>query len=232
MKDGSRPEAEPNDEALAARVARRDADALALLYDRYAKPVYALAAHTLGSADAEEVVQEVFLRLWNKADQYDAGRGRFSTWFLAVARHRVLDEARRRGDRQRFARAEEVDQLLAAAVDPAVDVEEAAWRRERSATVLRALQSLPKEQRRVLVLAYFGGFSQATLAERLGWPLGTVKKRLRLGLQKLRIALAQEELTENLAIEPAPRSAPGSAPQPTSGLTSGPTPGPAPSGGR
>jgi RNA polymerase sigma-70 factor (ECF subfamily) len=182
----------PSDEALAARVAQRDPAALTALYDRYARPIYTLAAHLLGPAEAEEVVQDVFLRLWHKADQFDPDRSRFGTWLMAVARHRVLDELRRRGDRRRAQTADEIDRVLARVVDPSVDLEADAWRREWGDRVRRALGTLPEDQRRVLVLAYFGGLSQSALARQLGWPLGTVKKRVRLGLQKLRTALAQE----------------------------------------
>jgi RNA polymerase sigma-70 factor (ECF subfamily) len=176
------------DEALAARLCGRDAAALAQLYDRYAAAVHALASHTLGPADAEEVVQDVFLGLWTKAGQFDPRRGAFGAWFMAVVRHRILDELRRRGARQRLQAAEAVDRRLAAAAAGA-RVEDEVWRRERGAAVLGALQALPAEQRRVLVLGYFGGLSHAALAAHLGWPLGTVKKRVRLGLQKLRAAL-------------------------------------------
>ena len=184
---------EPPDEALVAHVAAGDEAAFALLYDRYERPVYALAAHLLGAAEAEDAVPEAFLRLWRHAAQFDASRGRFAPWFLAVARHEVLARLRHRDREQRLALAKDVDRLLAAAPDPALDVEEQAWRRERGDLVLRALQDLPAEQRRVLVLAYFGELSQTTIAQALGWPLGTVKKRVRLGLQKLRAALASPE---------------------------------------
>jgi RNA polymerase sigma-70 factor (ECF subfamily) len=186
---------EPTDEELVARVTERDRTAFAFLYDRYAKPVYALAAHILGRAEAEEVVQEVFLRLWNRADQFDAKKGPFRAWFMAVARHRVLDEIKRRNRQERLiVAAGEIERLLSEASDPAADAEEEAWLHERSRAVVEALKSLPDDQRRVLILAYFGGLSQSSMAERLGWPLGTVKKRIRLGLQKLRLALLQEGL--------------------------------------
>jgi RNA polymerase sigma-70 factor (ECF subfamily) len=185
--------AESTDEALAARVAGGDLAAFTVLYERYERPVYAMAAHVLGATDAEDVVQEVFLRLWRRAGQFDVRRGRFAPWLLAVARHEVLARLRRRSREQRLALGEDIDRLLAGAPDPTVDVEEEAWRRERGEIVLRALQALPAEQRRVLVLAYFGGLSQATIADALGWPLGTVKKRVRLGVQKLRQALAPHD---------------------------------------
>jgi RNA polymerase sigma-70 factor, ECF subfamily len=180
----------PPDEDLAARVAARDVAAFAALYDRYARPVYALCAHLLGPVAAEEAAQEVFLLLWQRADRYDPARGPFRPWFVAVARHHALRELRRRGPERQVAAAAEVERLFAEAADPRADVEAAAWRREEDEAVRRALAALPPEQRRALVLAYFGGLSQAAIAQRLGWPLGTVKKRTRLGLQKLRATLA------------------------------------------
>lgn len=177
------------DEALAARVVARDADALGTLYDRYAPAIYAMAAHALGAAEAEEVVQEAFLRLWQRASQFDSSRGRFGAWFMSIARHRVLDELRRRGEAARMRAADSAVRSLAERVDATVDVEHDAWLREETTALRRALLTLPEEQQRVLLLAYFGGLSQSTMARMLGWPLGTVKKRIRLGLQKLRAAL-------------------------------------------
>lgn len=204
--------ADEADEALAARLGARDAAALAELYDRYAAAVYALASHTLGPTDAEELVQDVFLGLWTRAGQYDPSRGAFGAWFMAVARHRVLDELRRRGARRRLQAAETVDRLLVEAAGGGAGVEDEVWRRDRGAAVLGALQALPAEQRRVLVLGYFGGLSHAALAAHLGWPLGTVKKRVRLGLQKLRAALSgyapQDEAT-TCAARPAAGRAEG-----------------------
>jgi RNA polymerase sigma-70 factor, ECF subfamily len=185
---------EPSDEALVTRVAHGDLTAYSMLYDRYDRPVYAMAAHLLGSAEAEEVVQETFLRLWRSAAQFDETRGRFAPWLLAIARHEVLARLRRRTQEQRLALAEDIDRLIATAPDPAIDVEEQVWRRERGDLILQALNELPPEQRRVLVLAYFGELSQSTIAASLGWPLGTVKKRVRLGLQKLRQALAPRDV--------------------------------------
>lgn len=193
---------ELSDETLVARVARRDVAAFTILYDRYAGPVYTLAAHMLGRSEAEEIVQATFLRLWNKAEQFDAARGAFGAWFMTIARHHALDELRRRGQRQRLVAAEGIDRVLTEVTDPAPDVEEQAWLRERGDAVLRALNDLPDEQRRVLVLAYFGGLSQAAIAECLGLPLGTVKKRIRLGLQKLRAALLQQGPAAEAQAEP------------------------------
>jgi len=193
-------EIELSDEALVVRVAQQDVSAFALIYDRYVHPVYALAAHMLGRAEAEEIIQEVFLSLWSKADQFDIERGSFRAWFMTIARHRVWDELRRRSQ-QRLVDADEIDQLLAGVVDPAASVEEEVWLRERSRVVLEALDSLPAEQRRALILAYFGGFSQSAIAQHLDWPLGTVKKRIRLGLQKLRMFVERPGLAVEVKSE-------------------------------
>jgi RNA polymerase sigma-70 factor, ECF subfamily len=195
---------ELSDEALVARVVQRDVAAFTMLYDRYARPVYVLATYMLGSAEAEEAVQELFLRLWHKADQFEANRGSFNNWFMAISRHHLRDQLRRRSLQQRVMAAEQIDQLLTEAVDPNMDVEQEVWQRQRSAALLNALKSLPAEQRRAIILAYFGGFSQSSIAEHLGWPLGTVKKRVRLGLQKLRAFLGQQKLTTETPSEPVP----------------------------
>ena len=182
---------EPSDEALVARVAGGDIVAFASLYDRYATRVYAWAAHLLGPSEADDVLQEVFLRLWNKAATFDAARGRFAAWFGAIARHEILARARRVTREKRIVAAEEIDELLAEHPDPAPSVESRAWANERDAALVHAVRALPAEQRRVIVLAYFGGLSQSDIAAATGTPLGTVKKRTRLALQKLRRAVAQ-----------------------------------------
>jgi RNA polymerase sigma-70 factor, ECF subfamily len=180
---------DPSDETLVARVCRQDVTAFSQLYDRYARPVYVLAAGALGRAEAEEIVQEVFLRLWRKANQFQPERGPFGAWFMTIARHHVWDVLRRL-HREPSLAVEVIDQLLMESATSAVNVEEEAWSQEVGKAVLHALQGLPTDQRRALVLAYFGGLSQSSIAQHLGWPLGTVKKRIRLGLQKLRTALA------------------------------------------
>jgi len=184
--------AEPSDEVLVARVAKRDVAAFATLYDRYARRIYAWAAHVVGSADAEDMVQEVFVRLWDKAAQFDDRRGRFAWWFIAIARHHLTTQLRRRSLQQRIVAADEIERLLADAPDRSAGPDEVAWSHERGADLLRALATLPSEQRRVLVLAYFAGLSQPEIARHTGTPLGTVKKRTRLALQKLRERLDRE----------------------------------------
>lgn len=183
---------EPDDEALAVRVANGDVGAFAVLYDRYAARVYAWAAHLLGVDEADDVTQEVFARLWDKAGQFDPARGRFGSWFGAVARHHILARGRRRGRERRILAGEEIERLLAQAADPSPSVESRVWTRERDAALVAAVQGLPAEQRRVIVLAYFAGLSQSEIAATNAVPLGTVKKRTRLALEKLRRALGDQ----------------------------------------
>jgi RNA polymerase sigma-70 factor (ECF subfamily) len=183
---------EPTDEALAARVAAGDVAAFAALYDRYVRRVYAWAAHLLDPIEAEDVTQEVFLRLWDKASQFDRSRGRFAAWFGAIARHHVIGRARRRGRERRIVAASEIEELLAEAPDTAPSVEMRAWSAERDELLASAVRQLPHEQRRVIVMAYFGGLSQSEIAAAIEAPLGTVKKRTRLALAKLRRAMSAD----------------------------------------
>jgi RNA polymerase sigma-70 factor (ECF subfamily) len=181
------------DNLLIQQVVQRDVTAFTELYDRYAQPIYVMAIYMVGHPEAEEVVQEVFLRLWHKADQFDATRGSFKSWLMSVGRNYMLDQLKRRSHEWRLRQVEQVDRLLSEAKDMNADVVAEVWARERRSIILRALQALPAEQRQAIVLAYFGGLSQSTIARQLDWPLGTVKKRIRLGLQKLRTALRQHE---------------------------------------
>ncbi len=187
---------DPGDEELARRVGQHDKVAFTELYDRYARSVYALAVHVLGSTEAEEAVQEIFLRFWNKADQFDAARGSFGAWFMTTARHRILDKLRTQSRQQRIVVGEAIDELLSNVADGSVSVEDQAWLRLQGNVILSALNELPFEQRQVIVLAYFGGLSQSVMAEYLGLPLGTVKKRVQLGMQKLRTALERQGIRE------------------------------------
>ncbi len=192
---------DPSDEALVERVRRQDVTAFSQLYDRYARRVYVLSVTALDRAEAEEIVQEVFLRLWRKADQFRPERGPFGAWFMTIARHHVWDVLRRL-HREPSLAAEVIDQLLIESGISVGNVEEEAWSQEMGEAVLHALQGLPAEQRRAIVLAYFGGLSQSSIAQHLGWPLGTVKKRIRLGLQKLRNALAARYGLILIPVEP------------------------------
>ena len=179
-------DAEVSDEHLVRLVVKGDVVAFALLYDRYARPIYTLAVHSLGHADAEEVMQDVFLRFWQRAHQFDEQRGSFKSWLMTIARNRVLDELKFRGRNQRLLNAEKIEQHMTQSLDSASDLADGAWQVEQEQLLYRALNRLPAEQRRVIIMAYFGGLSQSSIAEQTGWPLGTVKKRVRLGLKKLR----------------------------------------------
>jgi RNA polymerase sigma-70 factor, ECF subfamily len=184
---------EPADEALCARVAERDAGAFELLYDRYAQRVYAWAAHVLGPRQAEDVTQEIFAQLWRRAGQFNQSRGEFNHWFWALTRHRIIRELRRVSQQRRLQAAQEIAALLTAAIDEGVDIEDVAFAGLESQRALDALAQLPDEQRRVLAMSYFVGLSHSAIALQLKLPLGTVKKRARLGMQKLRRQLLDEE---------------------------------------
>jgi len=180
------------DEQLMTRLAMRDIRAFEALYDRYGTLVYSTALRVVGDAQlAEDIAQEVFLRIWRRPDHYVPERGRFVTWLLSVARNGAVDQIRTRGRRRRHETAgEEVERELPAdeGQDPALMAQLADERQK----VRRALASLPLEQRRVIEMAYYGGYTQQEIAEMLSQPLGTVKTRIRLGMQKLRATLAPE----------------------------------------
>lgn len=184
------------DEALVRRLLDGDPAALATLYDRYAGVAFSLLLRMLGDRTvAEEVLQEVFLRVWQRAATYQHARGRFAPWLLAIAHHLAIDELRRR-QRQppRVADREATERQIALVPDPGPDVAETAGAREERERIAAALAALPAAQRVALELAYFDGYSQAEIATRLGEPLGTVKTRIRLGLRKLRDLLHAPEL--------------------------------------
>ncbi|HLC29077.1 MAG TPA: sigma-70 family RNA polymerase sigma factor [Dehalococcoidia bacterium] len=182
-----------DDEELMQRLVYRDLRAFRALFDRYGNLVYSAALRVVRDAQiAEDMVQEIFLRIWRKPESYVAQRGRFVTWLTSVTRNRAVDEIRSRGRRFRHETAspEEQERELPApdTNDPALTVELADQRR----LILAALAQIPQEQRQIIELAYFGGFTQQEIAQRLSQPLGTVKTRIRLGMQKLRVALTPE----------------------------------------
>jgi RNA polymerase sigma-70 factor (ECF subfamily) len=186
------------DEALIARLAAGDRSALGLLYDRYAGPVYALVLRIIADRQAaEDLLQEVFLRVWQRAATYQATRGRPLTWVLGIAHNLAIDEVRRRQRRPQGVEERDdatVDSLLAAMPSEEPGPAEQAWERLCRAQISAALEQLPPAQRAIIELAYFEGYTQSQMAERLGEPLGTVKTRLRLGMQKLRELLQRQGL--------------------------------------
>jgi RNA polymerase sigma-70 factor, ECF subfamily len=171
-----------SDEALVALVARGDEDALAELYDRVGRIAYGLALRVLrDERHAEDAVQEAFLQVWRSAATFRAERAKASTWILTLVHRRAVDLVRREERRQ----ADPLSDDSAAGIAPE-ETDEAAWLRFERERVQVALKQLPDVQREALELAYYGGFSQSELAERLGVPLGTIKSRMFAGLARLR----------------------------------------------
>ena len=177
-----------SDEALVALVARGDEDALGELYDRVSRIAYGLAMRVLRDDRlAEDAVQEGFLAVWRNAAAFRAERAKASTWILTLVHRRAVDLVRREERR----RAEPLSEQSAAAGGVGEATDEAAWLRFERERVQAALRELPDVQREALELAYYGGFSQAELAERLGVPLGTIKSRMFAGLARLRELLGE-----------------------------------------
>lgn len=172
----------PDDAALIARVARGDQEAFLALYDRYVARVHALTLYMLGDAMlAEEATQDTFLKMWSRAGLYLAERGSFPIWLLTIARRTALDRLRLEARRPTLSGPDDPEAAWPALPNGAVEQEEARWR-----SLYFAVQSLPPEQRQVIELAYYQGLSQSDIAESLGWPLGTVKTRLRAAMEALR----------------------------------------------
>jgi RNA polymerase sigma-70 factor (ECF subfamily) len=190
--------AQDDDAALVASVAQGDSRALELIYERHSRGVYSLALRLLADGPAaEDVVQETFLKLWRQPAAYQSDRGRLLAWLLGVAHHRAIDVLRRRQLEQRH----QVTALPHANGDGLVDLldnfgltasegdpQSRAGAFEQRMAIGRALASLPSEQWVPLELAYYQGMTQVEIATALGLPLGTVKTRMRLGLQQLRKA--------------------------------------------
>jgi RNA polymerase sigma factor (sigma-70 family) len=174
-----------SDEALVALVARADHEALAELYDRFGNVAYGLAFRIVRDhALAEDAVQEAFLAIWRSAGRFVAERAKASTWILTLVHRRAVDVVRREQPR----RAEPLE----TAPQPSANLtEDEAWLRLQRTRVQEALRRLPDQQREAIELAYYGGFTQSELADRLGEPLGTIKSRMFSGLARLRELLAE-----------------------------------------
>jgi RNA polymerase sigma-70 factor (ECF subfamily) len=181
-----------SDTDLVSRAAGGDERGMAELYDRYGQVLYAVAYRIVGQrADAEEVVLDAFAQAWREATRFEAARGSVAGWLTTIARSRALDLVRARSRRERItanAAADRPDSAPAMGgwrVDPSSGVEHA----ERRTQVQLALESLSPPQRRAIELAFFEGLSQSEIADLLQEPLGTIKTRVRLGMQKLRESL-------------------------------------------
>jgi RNA polymerase sigma-70 factor (ECF subfamily) len=168
------------DEALMARLAHRDERALRELHHRYAALVFGVATRYVGTTTAEEVVQDVFVTLWNKHASFDPGRGPFKPWLVQIARRRALNGVRR-ARRQGSHHDEAVDQLE----DNAVPPDESQWLSHRQEIIRAAVDALPDAQRRALSLAFFDDLTHEQVARVLGTPIGTAKTRIRLALRRL-----------------------------------------------
>jgi len=181
-----------DDQVLLRLIARQLEEALGELYDRYGRLAYSLALNATGDASlAEEIVQDVFLRVWNKAETYRPEQGKVVTWLTSITRYRAIDMLRRhavRPEGNRAVWAEEAPPL----VSDSLAIEDEVENRQRRQKIQYALRQLPAEQRQALAYAFFYGYSHSQIASALNEPLGTVKTRIRLGMQKLRELIPEE----------------------------------------
>ncbi len=180
------------DQELVTRVTAGDQAALDELYRRHSRPVYSLALHILRDpATAEDVTQEVFLKLWRQSESYVPERGALGSWLLSVAHNRAIDVVRRRRLREeyRLPGSQEVGDVVA---DGSIDPGDAAGIAEMARTVRSALERIPPAQRQAIEMAFFQGKTHVEISDELGEPLGTAKTRIRLGMRKLRSLLEAE----------------------------------------
>ena len=176
--------ADEGDRDLAERLKRREPQAMADLYDRYGRLAYSLIFRIVRDTGiAEDLVQETFLRVWNRAQGFDSERGALSAWLLAVARNRAIDYIRSSGGRMSRSSFE-----IQGTENPAVfrDFEKDVLHSDQVRRIRGALEKLNPNQRNVIELAYFEGLSQTEMADRMGQPLGTVKTWVRTALKSLR----------------------------------------------
>jgi len=181
-----------SDEALVAQIARGDELALGAFYDRFGRVVYSLVLRVVRNVQlAEEATQEAFLAVWRTADEYRASRGSARAWLLTIAHRRAVDRVRY--EQRRVVGNEPLDETTQGQIREIIpSAEDEAWvvfERER---LVRALAQIPDAERELIELAYFDGYTQSQLAERLGLPLGTVKRRTFTGLRRLRGLLEAE----------------------------------------
>jgi RNA polymerase sigma-70 factor (ECF subfamily) len=179
------------DAELMRRVAARDKAAFAELYDRFSGPLYATALRIVRDAgEAQDIVQDAFVTVWDKAPTFDLGRGTAFSWVVTLVRNRAIDRVRSRRRRAELLAESAPDDLGYDEKPPAASGSEVAAAGDDARVVRAAVATLPAEQRTALELAFFGGMTQEQIAEKLREPLGTVKARIRRGLLKLRDALA------------------------------------------
>jgi RNA polymerase sigma-70 factor (ECF subfamily) len=187
------------DDELMDRLASRDLAAFETLYDRYGDLVYSVSLRVVGDTYvAEDVTQDVFLRVWRRPEQFDLTRGKFVTWLMSVTRNRSIDQRRSQSRRMRHESLPPVDdeEDVLPSEDSRDDPALATVLADERAAVRAAIDCLPAEQKLAIQLAYFGGMTQQEIANGLGHPLGTVKTRIRLGMQKMRGALEARHLQD------------------------------------
>lgn len=178
------------DISLLTRIARHDASALGELYDRHNRLLFSLILRILRDrGESEDILQEVFVRVWDRADSYSPALGTPSAWLVRIARNRAIDRLRARQVRANVAESFE-DPPVAPDLTPTGNPEQLARTAEHRRAILAALDQLPPEQRTLIDAAYFDGYTQSELAERFTLPLGTVKTRIRTAMQTLRGTLA------------------------------------------
>jgi len=174
-----------SDDQIFAALAQRDLSALEELYDRYSKIAYSLAYRVVGDrGNAEDVVQDAFLSVWRQAGTYKRERGAARTWLMSIVHHRSIDRLRSGASSSNTIPYEDLPESREETTKPSIWQQ--AWNNVRGDMIRRALERLPVEQKKSIELAYFSGYTQAEIAELMGVPLGTVKGRMRIGLQKLR----------------------------------------------
>ncbi len=185
-----------SDQALAAQLQGRRNGALDELYGRYSRAVYSLSYRILADSSAsEDVLQEVFLRLWRQPESYDPARGTLGAWLLSVAHHRAIDFLRRRKTRAEQALPEAWTEGFGGD-DETLDLADVAGNQETATAIRRALEQIPAAQRLAIEMAFFQGKTHAEISAELGEPLGTAKTRIRLGMRKLRALLEADGVLE------------------------------------
>jgi RNA polymerase sigma-70 factor, ECF subfamily len=193
----SRPH-EADDLHLIAAIAAGDSNALEQLYDRHAAVVYRVALRMLKNRElAEDVVQEVFWRVWRRSASFAHDRGRVTQWLFGIAHNLCIDEMRRMRARPAPVYEDVEHPVIQQLVDEQTDVSAIAWTTEQRRVITDAMRELPEAQRQAIALAYFGGMSHQEIATKLNRPLGTIKTRVRLGLHKLGGLLVARGLQAN-----------------------------------
>lgn len=185
---------EPTDEELLSAICRGEESALEVLYERYHRYAYALACRIVRDPLAsEDIVQDAFLSIWRKASSYQAQHGSVQSWVQAIVRHRAIDKIRASAHREyQWTPLQAENEQDPPSEQP--DVWEQAWQSEQHRIIHEVMVQIPSEQREVIELAYFGGLTHAEISEQCQIPLGTVKGRMRLGLQKMKTLLAERGL--------------------------------------